>query len=113
MKRSLASVMTLAFVAAIVVALAGAPEAQTGAGTLEACASGKQEISAVALPENVAAEACRASGRPIVDGAVGATLPPPGQGVHAEILMAGGAQQLEIRQLPDGTIELDHVGKEP
>lgn len=112
MKRSLASIAALAFMATGVAAFAGMPAAQTGTETPEACASGEQEISASALPEYVDAEACQAGGRPIVDGAIGATLPPPGEGVYVEALTADGAQQLEIKHLQDGTIQIDHAGEE-
>lgn len=92
---------------------AQSPQAQTTDERPAACADGRQEISASALRERVDAEACRADGRPIVDGAVGAELPSLGRGVHVEALTTDGAQELEVRHLPDGTIELDHVGEEP
>lgn len=112
MKRSLASLAALAFTATGVAAFAGMPEAQTGTEPPEACASGEQEISAPALPGYVDAEACQADGRPIVDGAIGAALPPPGEGVYVEALTTDGAQELEIRHLRDGTLRIDRAGKE-
>lgn len=112
MRRPLASVVALAFVATVVAVFAGTPEAQTGTGTLETCASGGQEIDARALPRTVSPARCPLEGRKIIDGIVGAAVPAPGEGVHAEVLTTEGAQEFEVRRLGDGTVELGHVGKE-
>lgn len=106
-----AAALALAFV--VIGAFAQSPQAQTSDETPAACAPGEREISATALPEDADAGECRADGRPIVDGAVGALLPSPGKGVYVEALTTRGTQELEIQHLPNGDIELDHVGREP
>lgn len=110
MKRLFASGMTMAFAVIVLATFARTPAAQTPGNVPAACAAGEQEISASALPDGTGAERCKPDGRPIVDGVVGAVLPSPGNGVYVEALTPRGVQELEIRHLRNGSIELDHVG---
>ena len=112
MKRLLASGLALVFAVLVVATFARTPAAQTADDPLAACAAGKGEISARSLPDGADAGRCRPDGRPIVDGAVGAVLPAPGRGVYVEALTTSGPQELEVRHLRNGAIELDHVGDE-
>ena len=112
MRRLLASGLALALAILAVTTLARTPEAQSADRVLEACEPEKQEIDAQALPATVEPGECPAKGRRISDGPVGSVLPPPGQTVYAEVLTTSGAQELSVRRLPDGAIELDHVGEE-
>lgn len=77
---------------------------------LDACGRGMVEIDATDLPEVVEPERCPVAGRTIVDGAVKSLVPPPGEGVYAEVLTTSGAQELDVARRADGTVELDHVG---
>jgi hypothetical protein len=86
------------------------PTAQTTGQ--EACRSDSGSIRAAALPETLELENCQIGGRVITDNGVRAVLPPPGQGVYVEALTTGGAQELEVTRLRDGTVELEHVGDE-
>ena len=112
MKRFLASGLALAFALLAVAALARTPAAQTGPEVLEACEPDRQEIDARGLPRTVDPARCPVEGRVIEDGPVGSVVPPPGKGVYAEALAARGAQELGVRRLENGTIELEHVGAE-
>ena len=112
MKRFFASGLALAFALLIVAVFARTPVAQTADGTPAACAPERQEISAAALPDSTDPGKCETEGRPIVDGAVGAVLPSPGNGVYVEALTTSGTQELEIKHLRNGAIELEHVGNE-
>ena len=112
MKRFLASGLALAFALLVVTVFARTPVAQTAEGPPAACAPEKQEISATALPDSTGSGQCEPDGRPIVDGAVGAVLPSPGNGVYVEALTTSGTQELEIKHLSSGAIELEHVGDE-
>lgn len=112
MKRLLASGLALALAVLAVTTFASTPAAQTADGVLEACGPGKQEIDARALPAVVEPGECPAGGRRISDGVVASAVPPPGRSVYAEVLTTAGAQELSVRRLPDGAIELDHVGEE-
>lgn len=110
MRRLLASGLALALAVATVAVLAGTPAAQTGAQGPEACRPDRQGIPASDFQEGTGS--CEASGRPIVDGAAGAVLPPPGEGVYAEAPTREGAHELEVVHLQNGEIEVDHVGDE-
>lgn len=112
MRRLLASGLALALALLAVTTFARTPAAQTADGLLEACAPGKQSIDARALPGVVAPERCPVAGRKIEDGPVTSAVPAPGEGIYAETLATGGAQELEVRRLEDGAIELRHVGEE-
>ena len=113
MRRLLASGLALALAVLAVTTLARTPAAQTADRVLEACASKEQTIDARALPGVVEPGECPAGGRSVSDGAVASAVPPPGQTVYAEVLTTSGAQELSVRRLRDGTIQLDHVGEEP
>lgn len=112
MRRLFASGLALAFAVLIVATFARTPAAQTGAQILEACEAGKQEIKASALPEVVGPDQCPVGERRIVDGPVASVVPPAGQTVYAEVLTTSGAQELGVRSLSDGAVELTHVGDE-
>lgn len=112
MRRLLACGLALALAALAVATLAGTPEAQTAGRVLEACEPRKQEIDARTLPRTLEPDECPTGGRSISDGPVASVVPPPGRTVYAEVLTTSGAQELSVRRLPDGTIELDHVGEE-
>jgi hypothetical protein len=86
------------------------PTAQTTGQ--EACRSDSGSIRAAALPETLELENCQIGGRVITDNGVGTVMPAPGQGVYVEALTTGGAQELEVTRLRDGTVELEHVGNE-
>ncbi len=88
----------------------GAPTAQMGPRVLEACRDGQASIEATELPRLVKPGECPVKGRIIEDIGVGSVVPEPGEGVYAEALTIAGAQELEVRRFPDGTIELEHVG---
>ena len=112
MRRLLASGLALALAVLAVTTLARTPEAQTNDRVLEACAPGKEAIDARALPATVAPERCPVGGREIKDGPVATAVPAPGEGVYAEALATGGAQELAVRRREDGAIELGLVGEE-
>ncbi len=112
MRRIIALAAALTLTVTAIGLFARAPSAQTADGPPEACAPGKGEISAAALPDRASAERCDTNGRQIVDGPVGTVLPSPGEGIYVEALTPEGAQELEVRHLEDGTIELEHVGDE-
>ncbi|CAA9451117.1 MAG: hypothetical protein AVDCRST_MAG02-1040 [uncultured Rubrobacteraceae bacterium] len=112
MERFLASGLALAFALLAVAAFARTPAAQTGPEVLEACEPGRQEIDARDLPRSVDPARCPVEGRVVEDGPVGSVVPPPGKGVYAEVLTTGGAEELGVRRLENGTIELEHVGGE-
>lgn len=112
MKRLFASGLALAFAVLALAAFARTPEAQTGTQMLDACEAGKQEIKASDLPRTVNPQRCPVEGREIEDGLVSSAVPPPGEGVYAEVLTVDGTQELGVRRLEDGTLELDHVGNE-
>lgn len=112
MRSLLASVLALAVAAFALAAFAGSPGARTTPGVLEVCGPAEREIDARALPRTVDPGRCPVGGRRVEDGSVGGTVPSAGKGFHAEVLTTEGAQELEVRRLVDGTIELDHVGKE-
>ncbi|QIN83814.1 hypothetical protein GBA63_15090 [Rubrobacter tropicus] len=112
MKRLFASGMALAFAVLVVATFARTPAAQTDPRVLEACEPGKQAIDARALPRTIDQNRCPVAGRVIEDGMAGAAVPPPGEGVHVELLTERGAQEFGVRRLEDGAIELDHVGSE-
>ena len=112
MKRFFASGLALAFALLILAVFARMPVAQTADGAPAACAPERQEISAAALPDSTDPGGCEPDGRMIVDGAVGAVLPSPGNGVYVEALTTSGTQELEIKHLRNGAIELEHVGDE-
>lgn len=84
--------------------------AQPDERVLDACERGKPAIDATDLPEVVDPETCPIAGRKIVDGVVKSLVPPPGEGVYAEVLTTSGAQELDVARRADGTVELDHVG---
>jgi hypothetical protein len=88
----------------------GAPTAQTNPRVLEACRDGEASIDATDLPRLVEPGECPVRGRVIEDVGVGSVVPEKGEGVYAEALTTAGAQELEVTRLPDGTIELEHVG---
>jgi len=88
----------------------GAPTAQPAPRVLEACRDGGASIDATDLPRFVEPGECPVRGRVIEDVGVGSVVPEPGEGVYAEALTTAGAQELEVTRLPDGTIELEHVG---
>jgi len=111
MRRLLASGLALALAILAMTAFARTPAAQTADRVLEACEPGKPEIDARALPAVVEPGECPTGGRSISDGAVSSVVPPPGRTVYAEVLTTSGAQELSVRRLPDGAIELDHVGE--
>lgn len=114
MRRLLASGLALALAVLAVTTFARTPAAQTADRVLEACAPGKETIDARALPAAVVdPERCHLAGREIQDGPVTSAVPAPGDGIYAETLATGGTQELEVRRLEDGTIELGHVGEEP
>lgn len=114
MRRLLASGLALALAVLAVTTLAGTPEAQTADRVLEACAPGNETIDARALPAAaVAPERCPVAGRKIEDGPVTSAVPAPGEGIYAETLATGGAQELEVRRREDGAIELGGIGEEP
>jgi hypothetical protein len=97
----------------LVLGLAGrAPLAQTEPRVLDACGPDRDEIQASALPGVVEPGECPSGGREISDGPVSAVVPPPGRAVYAEVLTTSGAEELSVSRLPDGTIELDHVGED-
>lgn len=112
MRRLLACGLALAMAALAVTTFARTPEAQAADRVLEACAPGKQTIDARALPRTLDPDRCPAGGRSISDGPVASVVPPPGRTVYAEVLTISGAQEFSVSRLPDGTIELDHVGEE-
>lgn len=113
MKRLLASGLALAFAVLVVATFAGTPAAQSGPRPLEACGPGEQEIEATALPDGVVGTGeCPLGGRRIVDGPVSSVVPPVGLTVYAEVLTTSGAQELGVRRLPGGAVELTHVGVE-
>ena len=112
MKRFLASGLALAFAVLVVATFARTPAAQTGAQVLKACEADEQEIEASALPDVVEPAECPVGGRRIVDGPVASVVPPAGQAVYAEVLTTSGAQELGVQHLPDGAVELTHVGDE-
>lgn len=112
MKRFLACGLALAFALLAVAAFARTPAAQTGARVLEACEANEQEIEAAALPRVVGPGECPVGERQIVDGPVASVVPPAGRGVYAEVLTTSGAQELGVRRLPGGAVELTHVGNE-
>lgn len=89
-----------------------APAAQTSGETYEACRSGKETISASALPETVSLERCPVGERVIRDNGIGTILPAPGQSIYVDALTTTGSQELEVTRYMDGTLELDHVGDE-
>lgn len=104
-----ATALALAFLC--VGAVAGVSMAQTeGSEVLEACKKGKDQISAEKLPSEVSLENCPIEDRPIVDNGVEAVLPEPGKGVHAEVLLPGGSQELVVARHKDGTVELNRAG---
>lgn len=114
MRRLLVSCVALALAVLAVTAFAKTPAAQTADRVLDACAPGKETIDARALPAAVVTPGrCPVAGREIEDGPVTSAVPAPGRGIHAEALATGGAQELEVRRLEDGAIELGHVGEEP
>lgn len=112
MKRFLASGLALTLAVLLVATFARTPAAQTGAQVLKACEVDEQEIEASALPDVVGQAECPVGGRQIVDGPVASVVPPAGEGVYVEALTLEGAQELEIRRLQDGSIELEGVGEE-
>lgn len=112
MKRFLACGLALAFAVVLVAAFARTPAAQTGAQVLEACERDEPEIKASALPDVVEPARCPVGGRQIVDGPVASLVPPAGRAVYAEVLTTSGAQELGVRRLRGGAVELTHVGDE-
>lgn len=88
------------------------PAAQTSGETYEACRSGKETISASALPEAVSLERCPVGDRVIRDNGIGTVLPAPGQSIYVDALTTTGSQELEVTRYKDGTLELEHVGDE-
>lgn len=110
MGRIVALSLALTFGMLALVAHAGPLAAQARPAVLAACGAGEEEILASKLPEVVELEECPVRGRKIVDKGIEVVLPPRGRSVHAESLNVGGAQELVISHLPDGTIELAEVG---
>ena len=108
MRRSLASGLALALAVAAVAILAGTPAARTGSQGSGACGQKAEEVLAGALAEAEPGE-CPVT---VVDGAAGAVLPPPGEGVYVEALTREGAQELEVIHLQNGRVEVKHVGDE-
>ena len=80
---------------------------------LEACRDGKASVDAADLPRLVEPGECPVKGHVIEDVGVGSVVPEPGEGVYAEALATAGAQELEVKRYPDGTIALEHVGDDP
>lgn len=114
MRRLLASGLALALAVLTVTTFARTPSAQTADRVLEACAPEKQTIDARALPAaDVTPERCPVAGREIEDGPVTTALPAPGEGIYAETLTIGGAQDLEVRRHRDGSMDLRRVGEQP
>ena len=105
---SIAAALTLACTA--VAMMAGSLLAQTGQEVYAACASGKGEIRASALPGKVAPGKCPVEGRAFVDVGVSAVAPPPGTGIYAENLTTEGAQELLLFRAKDETLTLEHAG---
>ena len=112
MKRLFASGLALTFAVVVLATFARTPVAQTGMQLLDACEADKQEIKATALPDVVEPAECPVGERRIVDGPVASVVPPAGKSVYAEVLTTSGAQELGVERLPDGTVELTHVGDE-
>lgn len=95
----------------IVMTAPGISEAQPGAKKiLEACAKGSDKIPAGELPSQIDLEECPVGDRQIVDDGVEVVLPEPGEGIHAEVLFAEGAQELVVSREKGGEVELSKVG---
>lgn len=102
--------LVLAVVAVGIVA--GAPLAQTGTRSYEACEPQRASIRAAALPEVVDQERCPVAGRTIVDHGVGAVVPAPGESVFAEATSPRGNEQLVVMNPVGGKLVLAQVGSE-
>jgi hypothetical protein len=105
---SMAAALALACIA--VAMFAGSLVAQTGQQVYAACAPGKGEIRASALPDKVVPGKCPVDGRAFVDPGVSAVAPPPGTGIYAENLTTEGAQELLLFRAKDGTITVEYAG---
>jgi hypothetical protein len=53
-----------------------------------------------------------AVGDMIRDGAAGASVPKPGEGVVSDVLLFDGSESLEVRTAKDGTVEVEDCGPE-
>lgn len=89
---------------------AGTLLAQTA--TYDACAPGKPEIRASALPAMVDQDRCPVAGRVIRDGGVGAVVPEPGMAVIAEAASPEGNQHLVVSNPSGDRLVLEGVGRE-
>ena len=109
-RRLIALFVALALSGGVLGVVVRSPAAQVEDTLLDACGEEERQIRAAALPEVVAPGACPVEGRPVVDGAVAAVVPPPGEGVYAEALTTSGIQELGVNRFEDGSIEFEHVG---
>jgi hypothetical protein len=110
LKRMTSIAAALALACTAVAMFAGSLIAQTGQQVYAACAPGKAEIRASALPGKVAPGRCPVEGRAFVDTAVSAVAPPPGTGIYAENLTTEGAQELLLFRAKDGTLTVEYAG---
>lgn len=113
MKRISSIAAALALACTAVAMFAGSLLAQAGPGVYEACAPGKQEIRAGALPEVVDEDRCPVEGRVIVDGGIGAVVPEPGMAISADATSVEGHQHLVVSNPRGDEISIDSVGAEP
>lgn len=79
--------------------------------TLLACA-GAGNVEASGLPTAIPRSACDLRDRVVVDNGVGGYAPPPNEELSAEAYTTTGSEELTIRTLANGTVELAGVGSE-
>jgi hypothetical protein len=78
---------------------------------LRACA-GVGPVEASTLPPVIPADACDLRDRVVLDHGAGGYAPAPGEVLHADLYMVDGSEELVIRTLASGTVELASVGSE-
>lgn len=111
MSRIRARAFCASFLALLVIPVAATASPLAGAGGDAIVCPAGTELLAEHLPRRIPAAQCDLSGRVVIDGAVRLTVPPSGNAVMGEAMLANGDTQLfEIRTMPDGTVHLRHVG---
>jgi hypothetical protein len=92
----------------------GLLSAQIPGGVYAACDLAKSKIEAAGLPQVVDLGRCPIEGRMIVDKeGLGAVAPPPGMGVSPMLHSVDGFKELRIENPGDGTLVIEHSGREP
>lgn len=98
--------------ASVLVSVRAGAETTNRPRLLEPCSPKHERILADRLPAKVAPARCPIAGRVIVDHGVGAAPPPPGTGVHAEILTTSGSQELNLVRSEGGILTIASRGDE-